>query len=137
MENIMERKELSKLSGFCTGYSTPTIVELEEIIMGKAVTDAAGRAAVEEIYSLIRKRDTQEAPVPEWTAVTERLPRVGEAVLCLWNDGSDVMVVDTLEQRSARDGAGVQFVKNYTHNYSHWCPLPHLPVTAGGAPDVS
>ena len=71
-------------------------------------------------------------PIPTgWIPVTERLPEVGVDVLCLWNDGSKMMVVDYLEQRSVSDGAGVQFVKNYIHNYSHWQPLPEPPMTKG------
>jgi hypothetical protein len=63
------------------GYSSPTMKELEEIIMGKAVTDAAGRAAVEEIYSLIRKRDIQEAIEPLRKALTPAAQLRDPAVL--------------------------------------------------------
>ena len=64
---------------------------------------------------------------PRWISVLERLPEVGVDVLCLRNDEPGKMVVDYLERRSVSDGNGVQFVKNYIHNYSHWQPLPEAP----------
>jgi len=71
-----------------------------------------------------------DAVEDDWIAVSDKLPEIGVDVLCIWNEGSEMMVVDYLERRSVSDANCVQFVKNYTHNYSHWQPLPKPPKGA-------
>ena len=109
------------------GYSREHMLE---IFCEGAIT-RGGMAEAERYLDYLTP--AAKVPIPTgWIPVTERLPEVGVDVLCLWNDESKMMVVDALEQRSVSDGAGVQFVKNYIHNYSHWQPLPEPPKGRGG-----
>lgn len=68
-----------------------------------------------------------------WMSVKDRLPPVG--LKCLWwsNDrlmsevGYSSCHIDMIVENSRSDGGGVQCVKNYLHNYTHWMYLPSAP----------
>lgn len=59
----------------------------------------------------------------EWKTFDTEMPPLGTPVLVWIGDNSDSPNqpdVDTLIRLSPSDGGGVQFVKRYVHNYTHW-----------------
>lgn len=83
-----------------------------------------------ELIEQQQQRITElEAQLPKWISVEDRLPPVGLWVL--WLDGDKTMTPHNAQCHIDKINKRGECLVNYTHNYTHWMPLPQPPKEKG------
>jgi hypothetical protein len=102
------KDELTVLQPFLSGCNID--------VMTKLINDIADRVA------------------GEWVSVEDRLPPVGIEVLCVINGtmGNEKTNMIVIDNTSNTDIGVIEFVKNYSHNYTYWRMLPQPIKTKEG-----
>ena len=80
----------------------------------------------EDIYNWVGKGE----PVQEWIPVTERLPEVGEYVLCVlkgFSYGGKIQVCKFVPADKFKDKPYFEHFRNGFPSVTHWMPLPKPP----------
>ncbi len=104
-------------------------------------SSAAWCDAVESVaLDLLAKLDTVEAREPKWIPCSERMPEMGEMVVCFRPQAQESVdqqfAVDTYTGRIHKSPQGVEHGFDRWCHPSHWMPLPAPPTDSTPTQDT-
>ena len=92
----------------------------ENIRLFLAAADAI--ESTSKAYQMMAEAYEAEVTKPKWIPVTERLPKIGDPVLCYCR--ANIYEVMSMQANGGWMGDGVMYMSGFV---THWMPLPKPP----------